>query len=401
MIPIKINIICMVKFISLTVVFAAVITSFSVDFVKAQKQIAKTEVSGKILGSDGKPITKAAVILASSPFDKYIAKTEADTEGNFSISTDKTGLFVLGFTGVNHPPETAVLMIDKPRKVKLTVKLAATPYRDDFSEATVVIENARGAVGLFKKERDGTYLAEFESKEKTIEYVISKVSKKRQTINGTQAENYKLHETGSIYFSIATPVDGKVRIVLDPAKLPPFTESAKFSFDNSNPLDSRLNAIYRDMEERIPGPQEIPAIPTPEEIAKLTDRIAKEKNPLLKKMLWLNYLDLTLQAGQAEKADLSLIAQALETLTPKSPLWVIRYNLMVKAIAAAHQPEKYSDYAGLSLEGLPGQIKIGVMSDMFFEMMKNKQYERAEAFLLRFAKAYPNHPLVIGARPAG
>ncbi len=388
--------ICIIKSFSLGVMFAtALVCVFLVDFVKAQGQKVKTEISGKIIGSDGKPILRATVIISPSPNDKSIAMTETDQVGNFSLSINKTGLFVLGFVGINHPYESAVLIIDKPRKVKLNVRLAAAPYRDDFSEGTVVSENVRGAIGLLKKQPDGTYLAEFESKEKSVEYVISKISKKRQTINGTQAENYKLHESGTIYFSIATPVDGKVRIILDPTKLLPYTGPANFNFGESNLFDNKLNATYREMEERLPGPQQAPATPTLEEIAKVTNRIAKEKNPVLKKMLWLDYLDLTLPTG---KADALLTAQALDSLTPKSPFWVLRYNLITKAITATNQPNKYSDYTNLALESLPEQIKIGVMAQVFWEAMQNKQYELAEAYLLKFAKEYPNHPLVKAGR---
>ncbi len=379
-------------FLIALVASAVCVAQPAVSTSKSKKAI--TEITGKVLGYDGKPMPRAVVILSPSPYDRYVDMAEADRYGNYRLSTDGSGLFVIGTTGINHPYVTSILIIEKPRKVHLDIILTSGGYRDTLDEATVVAENVKGALGLFKKQLDGTYVAEFDSKEKSLQYVISKVSK-LGTINGTQAGSFVLHDSGTIYFSIATPSDGKVRITLDPAKLPPYSGPARFTFGDQKSLDAQLHAIYRAMEDRKPGPQQVPAKPTDSEITELIGRIRREKGAELKRMLWLDYLDLTVGVGAA---DPTLVGQALDALTPTSELWRLRFDLVDTAVSAANKPAKYASYVESTIDGYSDTLKTAAISGIIGNSLKNKNDARADTYLRKLAREFPDHPATKGWR---
>ena len=395
---IKMNIVSIIKSVGLSAVFVvANFCAFSVDSVKAQGQKAKTEISGRILGGDGKPMEKAFVALSDGSYLKTLAVAEADQEGNFRLTTEKTGLFLIHFNGVNHLTQSAVLMVEKPRKVTVNAKLFVAEYKEDLSEAIVFSEKVKpGTPGTnFKKQSDGTYVAEFETQEKSVYYTITRAFKIRGFIQGTQKSNFKLHESGILIFKEAIPVEGKVRIVLDPTKLPRSSSAAEVSFGNPESVDAKLYAIYREIESRKPQQQQSAPIPTSEEISKLVERINNEKNLLLKKALWLNYLHLTLPVN---KADSAMVIKALDAITPASPLWILGYDFIDKAVTAANQPVKYKDYVETVINRFPNDIKVGTFGTIFNDAFNAKQMDKAQNYLVRLSKEYPDSPMTKHAR---
>ncbi len=396
--PIKTDVVSITKSLVLSAVFIAGLFCFlSADFVKAQKQRATTEISGTVLGGNGKPLQKAFVALSDGSYLKTLAVAEADQNGNFRLTTNKTGLFLLHFNGVNHLTETIVLMVEKPRKITVNAKLFVPEYKEDLSEAFVSSEKVRGVAGTnFTKQQDDTYAAEFETKEKTLDYVIGKALKIRGAIQGTDEGNYKLHESGTLIFKEAIPVNGKVRIVLDPAKLPQPSDAGEISFGNPESADAKLYAIYREMESRKPPQsQQTAANPTSEEINKLVYRINNEKNLSLRKALWLNYLHLTLPAN---KTDAAMASKALDTISPTSPLWILHPELVDKAVTTANQPAKYKEYLNGVVNRLPSDIKVFAIGTCFFDAFKDKQMEKAQTYLGRLVKEFPDNPMTKFAR---
>ena len=349
------NIVSIIKSVSSSAVFvAAVLCIFSVNFAKAQNLKAKTEITGKVLGGDGQPIKKAFVALSRGYTflnTAAVAVAEADKDGNFRLETNEKGLFLLLFSGVNHIIQKVPLMVNSPKKVALNVKLFVPEHKEDLSEATIGTTN-------LKKQPDGTYSVEIETTEKQFEYLIGRGFKIRGVMQGHEPGNYKLTKSGVFILKEAIPVDGKVKIVLDPAKLPPASGPVEVRFGNPKSDDAKLYAIYHEMESR--NSQEFqpkPRIATAEEINELLKRISKEKKLLLREALWLSYLELTLVGN---KPDAALTAKALDALASSPSLWILSFfDLVNKAVAAANQPDKYADYVKNVLAKMPVDDRIG------------------------------------------
>ena len=114
----------------------------SATFAVAQVQKTQTEVTGKILGHDGKPMPKAMVLVHHKPLSRSsIGSAEAEKDGSFHLTTDKTGVLFLQFVGVHHMLQTVTVMVEKPSTVSLEVRLSVPQYKDDFPDLALRVED--------------------------------------------------------------------------------------------------------------------------------------------------------------------------------------------------------------------------------------------------------------------
>ncbi len=120
---------------------------------------SQTEIVGKLVGYDGQPMPRAAVMLLDDPLGKHLALAEAASHGSFRFVTERKGLAILRLIGVNHARDGALLMLDQPRKVEMFAKLATHQYRPDFEQAEVRGDSRKSPVDGRKlaKQLDGTY----------------------------------------------------------------------------------------------------------------------------------------------------------------------------------------------------------------------------------------------------
>ncbi|MFN2502555.1 MAG: redoxin family protein [Pyrinomonadaceae bacterium] len=315
--------------------------------------VGLTVVHGKLLGGDGKPMERAFVALSRGyNYARTETVAEVGANGEYKLTTDKPGIYLLLYTGVNHLAQTVPIVIDKPRTLAIDVRLHVPEYKEDLSEARI------GRDVGFNRQPDGTYVAEMRSDKATETYAIGRAFKIRGAIQGTAPGSYKLDRSGVLIFKEATPVDGKIRIVLDPTKLPRPSGPPEVRFRVRNSADERLFSIYKEIQGR--NSQEFQPkqrTTTDEEINHIVTRARKERHPLLKNALWLSFLDLSIYAQQPHA---TYTAEALDALASTPGLWILSFaDLPKAAVTAAGQPDKYADYLEAVLRAMPPDDWVG------------------------------------------
>ncbi len=345
-------------------IFTAAILLLNPAGVLAQRQ---TDISGKLLGHDGRPMLKAHVHLTRLNQPKPLSSVEVAKDGFFRIATSETGLLFVQFTGVDHSRQTVPVYIERQTRIKLNVQLSINEYASDFSGVKII-----GDFGNFssaqpmQKQPDGTFTAEFETQAKQFSYQLLGVRKSGGSINGTQSEDY-VYDGGGDYRSVVSPKNGRVRIIFDPAKLVRATSNAQVHFANPNSKAARFALIYDQMlKRRAPLSAALTAHKKSSKpayefsfdwsalLSDVTQQIVKEKDALLRHLLLLSYLDLGYGAYGA-RLDPVLAQKALAEIPPVSSLWAIEPDLIGVALKNSGQPNTYAEYVQQIIDNHPDQ----------------------------------------------
>lgn len=81
--------------------------------------------TGTLVGSDGKPLKKSHLHLFKLDQRTPIDSVEVRKDGSYRISTDKSGPFLLQYSGTDHQPGNVLVAVEGPLQETITVKLAA------------------------------------------------------------------------------------------------------------------------------------------------------------------------------------------------------------------------------------------------------------------------------------
>lgn len=108
--------------------------------VRVEKEVGEqgTIITGTLLGHDDQPMLKAHLELSRFNQSKPLASVAVGQDGSFKLVTIETGLLVVRFTGVDHQSSKIILLVDKPMKIDLDVRLKTYDYRDDFGEVKII-----------------------------------------------------------------------------------------------------------------------------------------------------------------------------------------------------------------------------------------------------------------------
>lgn len=296
---------------------------------------AQTTVIGKVTDQDGKPMIKANVLLVSpTDVETVIRNVPAEKNGNYKMTIDSTGVWLLEFTGVYHRFHRVALYLDKPATIHLDVRLKTYDYLPDTSTVKVLGSfngwSQTTAVPM-KKQVGGTYALEIKSDADSVAYRLLNVVQ-GDLIEGTQADYYSYDGYWG-YNAVVRPTKGVVKIVYDPAKLPrsdkpyrvefanPASMEARFSrtFDKMQGYESEFMKAYMAYSKSGESPLGFrydwaPTLDT------IKSQLAGEKNPVLRQELLLSYLEL---GALTAKVDSSMAREAINEIPPSSRMWAI------------------------------------------------------------------------------
>ena len=87
-----------------------------------------------------------------------------------------------------------------------------------------------------------------------------------------------------------------------------------------------------------------------------------------------------------------MVAKALEIIMPTSPFWILRPELLEKAVTVANQPAKYKDYVQTAVSRFPTDIKLVAIGTAFFNAFNANEMEKAQTYLARLLREYPDDP---------
>ena len=188
-------------------------------------------ISGAVVGHDGTPARVAHVAVLGEP--DSAPPVPAGADGGYAVTSTQIGLVSLRFTGVDHAPETVLLLLGRPgSEVRVDVRLAAPHYSDDFSQAAVIgdfngFRNDDSAVPM-EPVAGGRYSAQLGAVAGgTVAYQLVNVTQPVETINsthpgppipGTAADSYVLRDDGC-YASVVRTNTAGTTIVFDPVRL--------------------------------------------------------------------------------------------------------------------------------------------------------------------------------------
>ncbi|MCI0694574.1 redoxin domain-containing protein [candidate division KSB1 bacterium] len=316
-------------------------------------------ISGKLLGYDGKVMVKANVHVIQLGQSDPIAAVEVGKDGNYEIRTEKTGHFILGFTGVNHLQTQIPLLLDKPIRATINVRLKPYEYNDDWSDLKIIgdFNNFSFQTGKPMTEQDdGTYTFETATAADQFAYQLIGLAKGNRSVNGTQSDDY-VYDGGGDYRSVVKAQNGRVKVTFDPKKLarPPQPVEPQVEFTDKN---SRLAQLYAlDKESNARREKFMEAVQAHKKTGKdmagfshdwsaaakeLKQKITAQTDPALRQYLVISYLELGTMAAQNLIPEMAV--RALEEIPPSSPLWSKTPQALFLAVNLSGQKEKSSAY---------------------------------------------------------
>lgn len=347
-----------------------------------------SELRGVLTGHDGKPMRHVAVLAGG-------AAAGPDAKGEFRLAFEEKGLVRVRFTGVHHATEEILLWVEKPERIAVRVQLARPAYSTDYRKLTLSADNAGSPIRrkALAPQADGTYAFETETKLEKLRYAVSGATVAGVSIPGTGAAEFE--RVGPVWYAVARPVNGKVRIVFDPRLLEPSGAPAKIEFGKKDSVSARLTEVYREMALRMrarsvarkaalekDGRYQPPA-PDASLAAALESRAAGERHPMVRQALLVSWLEL-LSEGDTEPAQKEKIARVLTELTPRSPFWEIAPDIAPNAAQASGRLAAFEEY----LTTMAGK-RLDPLVTVFTVAQENGEKEMAKRLLDRIRAEHP------------
>jgi len=339
---------------------------------------AQTVISGKLLGADGKPMIKECVVLKKSFGNDVIKTGIIDKNGNYSITVDSSGLWMLVFSGVYHQAVQMALYTDKPEKMEVNVSLQTYNYVKDFSHLEVTGDfnnwDLKKAVPLVKQP-DGIFSAEINAPSDTVIYRIENAVS-NDLVEGTEPCGF-VYNGYHGYNSIAAGKEGKVKVSFDTSKLIESPKEEEVAFKDTNSFISKFSEIYLEMKRNESGfmkeYREYSAsgkdmknfkYDFQPEVKKLEGMIKSEKDSILRQELLLSYISL---GSYRANMDSTIALEAVNKISPSSKIWSLNPYLITLALHLAHVTGKqYDTYTQEAIDTYPdNQIKAYILFDKF------------------------------------
>ena len=209
--------------------------------------------------------------------------------------TDNQGLVRVQFIGAFHDQKVVYLHLQDTEKIRIDLRLPGHKYLSSLSDVKL---SAYGKPAVHQKplirQPDGTWTIEFPYDEPELELGLSNVAFGGLiVIPGTTEHRRKFNRI----VSVVRPVNGRIRVVFDPAKLPRHDGPANTTVSGLSPRDARLHALceeLHDLQEKgrneSGAGSETPA--DPKTLQFILQQAVEEPDETLRRALFLKYLAL-------------------------------------------------------------------------------------------------------------
>ncbi len=374
-----------------------------------------TVITGKVLGSNGKPMLLAHVLASqyntASEKPKMVA---ARPDGSYSLSLPP-GWHELSFAGVNHQSErTMGWVYCCGQSMTINARLQANSYRGPIDSVTVITDlddfNFNKARAM-TKQSDGTFAIDVSSPADRLVYqviVYTASTMEPHSINGTMANKYE-YDGGGDYRSYIDVHNGQAHIVFDPKQVAFRNDSSSVEY-----IDSFSKTIQKIVDEqqqtwatfftesaRLQDGQKPEFNPAALRSA-LRKRIMSEKNEDVKHVLMMSYLSVPSFSKDSTGADPKFVDYILKTIEPSDPIWMHYPNMVLAAVRMSSNPK--SDYAlRLVDENMYVSLKAQVLYTIISDLYENRRFEEAKPLYDRltteFRDTYPAAQALRELRP--
>ncbi|GAC1432592.1 MAG: hypothetical protein NVSMB6_30500 [Burkholderiaceae bacterium] len=317
------------------------------------------------------PTAQAQLVNAAN---EVLDSSTPKADGAFELHASRPGLLRIQFAGPLHGQTAAFLFTDGRETISLTARLTAPEYLDKWAILRLSTSDPKSPLNNtpFAPQPDGTFAVQIESSAPELLLAVNGLLKNGPPLAIPGYSEYRCFNNLHCY-ALARPVAGKLRVVLDPKALVRTAEPSWVRYGNPNAPAAVAGSILDDAEAFNAARRfarqatavklgkaldQVPLEPPPvEKVADVVRAIQRERVPLVRQARLFEYLLLVFLEAPADRA---LVRQALDELTPASPLWALNFgNVAGTAIIATGDPEKYVDYALKIVDAQPTKALKG------------------------------------------
>jgi len=359
----------------------------------APQILAQIIVKGRVLGADAQPMRMASVSL-TLPEEIHAQRTvQAHESGEFSITIDSAGLWILHFTGVGFRDHRVAVYVDKPQTIEINVRLGGYRYLSDFGRVTVVGDFNRwfvlSAVPM-KKRTDGTYTAMVKTAVDTLAYQLNQV-RDGYAVEGTQADRY-VFDASRGYISVMDVKPGIVKIIFDPRKLFRHSTWATVHFEHATSIVPQFASIYdelqRDQEEFVTSQRNFLRSGRSHQdfkydwsgpLSSFEKQIKETKVRVLREELWLSRVMIAMTAGRMND---SLCDATLHEIAPSSSVWSLNAHSLFFLLAHSGWTEAQCDeFVQQTLRTNRDEgVKVALVYDLYMAAKLSSQGQKAKRY---------------------
>ncbi|MCL7983693.1 MAG: TlpA family protein disulfide reductase [marine benthic group bacterium] len=319
-----------------------------------------TELSGRLVAADGRPIAVSHVHLQGYVDGAILASVRVGPDGGWTLAADTTGLFLLWFSGVGYRGERVGLLLSgEEPAIELEARLARheilpRPWQaeliGDFNE----FRTDQG--GIFLRSRtDGSLAAEVASGSDSIAVQLKGVAVAAE-IELPDADRYVYDGAGG-YRGVIDAAGPFAAIALDPGRIPAGDGIGEVTFTDPDSESGRFGRFSRDLFARVDAYfahrarssaagatlTQMRAIyeeydPAPD-AAMLASYLAVEADPFVRDLMLTTYM------GAPIKTDRTTARKALDEIPPGSRAWRAQPRGLSEALSASADPDRAHEYA--------------------------------------------------------
>lgn len=319
-----------------------------------------TQISGTLVGSDGKALSVSHVHVHLWPEGDVVASVAVGSDGSWSLSVDTTGVFLAWFSGVGHRGERVGLFLTGDEEpIELAVQLGRHELRDAFDAAQLIgdfneFAEDRGMLQLHRR-ADGSRTVDVSAASDSLAYQFLGVAL-TDPIEDPAAPRVAYDGSGG-YRSIVDLDGSFTTIVFDPTSLETGGGTGEVRFVNPTSPSGRFGLYTRHLFDRVVSYFErraraeagganltqMRAIydaydPVPDAVM-VAAALAAESDPELRDIILVTYMAAPI------KTEPATAAASLDEIPPASGAWLVQPSGLAKGLSAAGDPDRSREYA--------------------------------------------------------
>lgn len=209
----------------------------TVNLLQAQP---KTEVSGKLLGFDGKPMSIAYVHFAKHRQDGSISSVKVDKNGCYKMVLSGRGSYELRYSGLFHEQLLIPILLDGSKQIDLDVNLKTYHYpkQIDSVKAFGDFNNWNYKTSLNCSKNNNEWTAEIKTDKPEVRFKFANLINDWQSATGNKADYFEDDLYGG-YNGVVKTKNGQAIITLDISSLPESNKEVKIVFGKNNGFEER------------------------------------------------------------------------------------------------------------------------------------------------------------------
>ena len=358
---------------------------------------------GRILAANG-AAPKRADAHVVIPGAK-MTSTETAKDGSFTIDVPIGSAFHLRVSAVDHVEADLPVILTNKAPISVTVRLAQDPFVRDAKEVKIAPDTGEGfslknAVSM-RPEADGTFVWEENTNAKTVRYELLGTSSNDRSVNGTQSDAFEYDGDGD-YESVVHVKGGHVRIVYDPAKLPPPAEGdlpvitwdadhadLQEMFHLQNAMNAARTRLMTGVQAYVKahGSTKGYAFDTKSLARSLQADMGPDHDPEVRAFAGVLLAETALRLGH--KLDAADAEKILDAAPPSSALWAFAPQSTTAAADAFGKKQKTTEILGRFVKQNPSRlVQAFSLASLGYQASKAHDLEKQRAVYTRLKKDY-------------